>query len=602
MFVLSNRRKEVRFQTAMSNITYRWRFASLGLLVAAFFLLGQFAVAQDVTIVVIPSLRVEAQESQTLDVEIRCNAESCSAFAMELAFDPAIIRVDQITLGPFLGQAFMVENMVDMEAGRARLSATALGTTPTTGSGELFTLTLTGIAPGTTRFDFASLEVSDAEGNSVSAVGVSSDIVVVNASTPTPSPSPSPSPSPAENQTIPEPTIAATTTPYPAGGGIGLIATYFRDISFTSATRSRIDRTINFNWGQRGPLPNLNDQFSARWRGFIQPLYSDLYTLYLTADDGARLYIDDQLVIDAWETEQPGSPQSSQIMLTAGQLHKLLLEYRDESGSAMVKLEWESGGQGREVVPSRQLYPAEMPARQSAPTPTPTPTPVPVYVVVTVSSGNLRSGPGVNYGIIGTANQGETYLVVAQNEAGDWFLIDYNGEPAWISLIVAEPTEPDVEIPLAVTIPAGPPTARPPAQNQQPQQSQPVPNTQGSVDCSTFRATSPLDGFPFGSTVFYWDPAAGAESYRVTIFNATGAVAGGYQVTAPSTSVVGDASQAAIGDGYQFSWQVQALQGGQVACTSGPFAVMRSSAPTQVPAPRRPEAPESESSAPPLES
>lgn len=111
-------------------------------------------------------------------------------------------------------------------------------------------------------------------------------------------------------------------------------------------------------------------------------------------------------------------------------------------------------------------------------------------------------------------------------------------------------------------------------------------NTQGpaagGADCSSFKATSPLDGLPFGDATFYWDPAPGATSYQVNLFNDSGALVGSFETAAPNSSLVGDTS--GLGNGFSFGWQVVALVNGQVACSS-PTVTMFRSAP---PAPQEP--------------
>jgi uncharacterized protein YraI len=45
----------------------------------------------------------------------------------------------------------------------------------------------------------------------------------------------------------------------------------------------------------------------------------------------------------------------------------------------------------------------------------------------------LRTGPGVNYGVGGTANTGQEFDIIAKNQAGDWWQVCcVNGEPVWI--------------------------------------------------------------------------------------------------------------------------------------------------------------------------
>lgn len=93
------------------------------------------------------------------------------------------------------------------------------------------------------------------------------------------------------------------------------------------------------------------------------------------------------------------------------------------------------------------------------------------------------------------------------------------------------------------------------------------------IDCTGFRATSPLDGFPYGPVTFYWDPAPVASSYIVTVYNSNGARVASFSSNATNAS--GDAST--FGDGTQFSWEVTALLNGGPVCSSGRVTVNRES-------------------------
>jgi hypothetical protein len=105
----------------------------------------------------------------------------------------------------------------------------------------------------------------------------------------------------------------------------------------------------------------------------------------------------------------------------------------------------------------------------------------------------------------------------------------------------------------------------------------------GGADCSTFRATSPLDGLPFGDTTFYWDPAPGATSYQVNVLNDSGAVVGSFTTDAPNSSLIGDTSN--LGGGFSFAWQVTALVNGQAACSSTPITMFREAPPAPLETP-----------------
>ena len=59
---------------------------------------------------------------------------------------------------------------------------------------------------------------------------------------------------------------------------------------------------VNFNWGLGSPGPNVPvDYFSARYERTLTLPFGN-YMLTLRMDDGARVFIDDQIVLDDWRT------------------------------------------------------------------------------------------------------------------------------------------------------------------------------------------------------------------------------------------------------------------------------------------------------------
>src|SRR5690606_28391368 len=86
----------------------------------------------------------------------------------------------------------------------------------------------------------------------------------------------------------------------------------------------------------------------------VMALYSEEYAFHLTADDSARLWLDDQLLLDNWAGP---AEKMAFVQLSAGCRYNVRIEYRARTGSSSVKWEWSSASQEREVVPQNLLYP-----------------------------------------------------------------------------------------------------------------------------------------------------------------------------------------------------------------------------------------------------
>ncbi|MBU0639121.1 MAG: hypothetical protein KKB50_09680 [Planctomycetes bacterium] len=138
----------------------------------------------------------------------------------------------------------------------------------------------------------------------------------------------------------------------------GLAGAYYDDDNFTGMLRGRIDQTINFNWGTGAPWPNFDiDNYSVRWTGYVQtPGASGTYTFYTTTDDGVRLWVDDQLIIDHWVDQSP-QEWSGTITLAANSEYAIVMEYYENGGGAVAELRWEPPGMSKEIIPAANLIP-----------------------------------------------------------------------------------------------------------------------------------------------------------------------------------------------------------------------------------------------------
>ena len=121
------------------------------------------------------------------------------------------------------------------------------------------------------------------------------------------------------------------------GGESGLKGEYFsnEDLRGTPAL-VRTDKHVHFDWGEGSFAPNQPvDHFSIRWTGYFVPKKSGDYSFFTSADDGVRLYIGDETVIDDWQPHSQ-TVDSYAKRLQAGHAYKIRLEYFEAVGSAIV--------------------------------------------------------------------------------------------------------------------------------------------------------------------------------------------------------------------------------------------------------------------------
>lgn len=116
---------------------------------------------------------------------------------------------------------------------------------------------------------------------------------------------------------------------------------YFGDTSLGSnngVAFSRVDPQINFNWTNTTPGGSLGGyNYSVRWQGNFT-FNAGPYTFALATDDGSRLYVDGQLVIDNWSVH-PASTITQKYTMTAGS-HLIELDYFQAGGDAVANLSW----------------------------------------------------------------------------------------------------------------------------------------------------------------------------------------------------------------------------------------------------------------------
>jgi glucose/arabinose dehydrogenase len=145
----------------------------------------------------------------------------------------------------------------------------------------------------------------------------------------------------------------------------GLVAEYFEfsgtlaELPIIPAGRAptlvRVEPNIDYG-AVRGSFygTKLSTNFFARWTGFLRIQKEGLTNFYLDSDDGSRLYIDGDLILDNRDGRAM-EQKADRILLKAGD-HSIKVEFFQRDGAAGVLLGWKPQGQLRALVPRGALF------------------------------------------------------------------------------------------------------------------------------------------------------------------------------------------------------------------------------------------------------
>jgi len=165
--------------------------------------------------------------------------------------------------------------------------------------------------------------------------------------------------------------LTVTPVPNPVQNcGDGLLGLYYTNRNsgnaFTgSSTWTNVDPQISFDWGTGGPSFDPyypTDYFAVRWVGTFQapfdPGGGQLYTFWTTTDDGVRLYVNGQLLINKW-VAQSATTWGGSILLTTNAPVPIIMEYFEQTGSAVADLAYSSPSVVSNIIPEAQFCAAD---------------------------------------------------------------------------------------------------------------------------------------------------------------------------------------------------------------------------------------------------
>ena len=124
----------------------------------------------------------------------------------------------------------------------------------------------------------------------------------------------------------------------------GLKAEYFNNVYLQgNPVLTRIDDSINFSWTLYSPgRPVNHDFYSAKWTGLLKAPQSGTYKIGLDGNDGFRLYINNEMIIDNWQ-KQTYSTKLADYHFEKGKEYNIRVEFFEPVDNGHIRLIWNVG-------------------------------------------------------------------------------------------------------------------------------------------------------------------------------------------------------------------------------------------------------------------
>jgi hypothetical protein len=130
---------------------------------------------------------------------------------------------------------------------------------------------------------------------------------------------------------------------------------------------------IDHEWFEASPVGYPINNFAARWEGTITLPPGRNWIFYATVDDGVRLWVNNNLLIDEWHLQSLNTPYTYSAVAAIGPgTHQVKMEYYESSNGAVAQLAWQLALNN--YLPLILKQPTPTPTFTSTPTRTFTPT------------------------------------------------------------------------------------------------------------------------------------------------------------------------------------------------------------------------------------
>lgn len=143
----------------------------------------------------------------------------------------------------------------------------------------------------------------------------------------------------------------------------GIKGEYFNNLTLAGTpVLTRVDPDVNFNWGGDSPGPGVRAPvFSARWTGMLNVPYAETYTFYMNVQEGIRLWVDGQLIVNNWMAHHMTIEYQAKVDL-AGGIVPIVIEIANLSGGGYgggdvmrAELSWSNPSLMKAIIPQTAL-------------------------------------------------------------------------------------------------------------------------------------------------------------------------------------------------------------------------------------------------------
>jgi hypothetical protein len=231
-------------------------------------------------------------------------------------------------------------------------------------------------------------------------------------------------------------------------------AHYWNNVDFSgSPDLTRVETGINHRWGFGSPDPAINpDRFSARWTTSVY-LEAGLYRFTTVSDDGVRVWVGGEQVIDNWTVHAEETDVATRS-LDEG-IYDIVVEYFENTGVATIFFSWEQLDQITDCGPSYVVQLGDWLSRiarqcgvsverlLAANPHITTPNdirvgqelaiPSPDVSATTLFNLNFRPVPTVNSIPMDVIPAGTTVPVSGHNLTANWLFVTYQDQQGWIA-------------------------------------------------------------------------------------------------------------------------------------------------------------------------